>query len=105
MRAYRESTPKQRVAFDYLADHPEQNVKSRELARVVYPDDGGDEVENRLYGVLGAFGSRAKYTYYGKEVWFFLAERERQADGSLGYMVYIMPAEKAAWLREAGGRE
>ena len=39
---------------------------------MVYPDDTG-EAENRLYGVLGAFGPRAKSTY-GKERWFFLAE-------------------------------
>jgi hypothetical protein len=38
-------------------------------------------------------------------LWFFSAARERHPDGSLGYMVYIMPAEKAAWLREASGRE
>ena len=104
MQAYRDSTPKQRIALDYLADHPDQEVRSLELAGVVYPDDSGDEAENRLYGVLGAFGSRAKYTY-GKEAWFFLAKRERHSDGSLGAMVYIMPAEKASWLREVSGRE
>ncbi len=103
LRAYHESTPKQRVALDYLADRPEQSVRSLKLALEVYPDDDGDDAESRLYGVLGAFGTRAKYTY-GKDVWFFSAERERHSDGSMGYMVYTMPAEEAAWLREAGGR-
>src|SRR5829696_10196602 len=55
VRAYRESTPKQRIALDYLADHPDQQVRSRQLAGVVYPDDSPDEAESRIYGVLGAF--------------------------------------------------
>jgi len=104
VRAYRESTPKQRIALDYLADHPDQQVRSRQLAGVVYPDDSPDEAESRIYGVLGAFGTRARYNY-GKKSWFFEPERDRHSDGSQGYMIYTMHAREAAWVREASGRE
>lgn len=99
-RAYRESTPALRAAFDYLADHPKDKVSTLELARAVYPDESDDvDAKNKLYGVLGGFGKRA-YSY-GKAKWFFLAERPDPN----GYMVYTMPADEAAWLREASGRE
>ncbi len=102
-RAYREATPALRTAFDYLADRPSQEVRSRDLARAVYPHDDDDQAEGRLYGVLGGFGTKAA-NRYAKKKWFFDAYRERMPDGSAGYYVYVMPAEKAAWLREAGGR-
>jgi hypothetical protein len=70
---------------------------------VVYPNDNDVDARNKLYGVLGAFGSRSYK--YGKQKWFFAADRERNPDGSAGRMVYIMPAEQAAWLRKASGRE
>jgi hypothetical protein len=98
-RAYRESTPAQRTAFDYLADNYEREVESTELARVVYPNDNDVDARNKLYGVLGAFGSRSHK--YGKQKWFFAADRERNPDGSAGRMVYMLPAEQAAWLRKA----
>jgi hypothetical protein len=101
-RLYRESTPKQRTAFEYLAEHPDREVRSRELGRAVYPDDEPDVAEGRLYGVLGSFGRRS--AKYGKSKWFFRAYRERHADGKLGYFVYEMPAEQAAWIRRASGR-
>ncbi len=42
---------------------------------------------------------------YGKKFkWFFYTHRERLADGSLGYFVYEMPSEQAAWVRKAAGR-
>jgi hypothetical protein len=101
-RGYSESTPAQRTAFDYLADNYGREVESTELARVVYPNDNDVDARNKLYGVLGAFGSRSYK--YGKQKWFFAADRERNPDGSAGRMVYIMPAEQAAWLRKASGR-
>ncbi len=101
--AYRDSSPKQRVALDYLADRPRVEVRSRELAQAVYPDDDGDVAESRLYGVLGAFGSRVK-NEYGKNGWFFLADRERSPHGVLGHMVYCMEPEEASWVRAANGR-
>lgn len=105
VRAYREATPALRAAFDYLADHPEpEQVKSLELARVVYPNDNDIDAESRLYGVLGGFGTKATQRYRKKK-WFFDAYRERMADGSAGYMIYVISVEKAAWLREASGRE
>jgi hypothetical protein len=104
MRAYREGTPALRAAFDYLADHPEEEVRSRDLARAVYPNDSDDDAESRVYGVLGGFGTKAA-NRYGKKAWFFSAYRERMPDGSAGYFVYVMPAQKAAWLREASGRD
>jgi hypothetical protein len=79
-------------------------VRSRQLAGVVYPDDSPDEAESRIYGVLGAFGTRARYTY-GKKSWFFEPERDRNSDGSQGYMIYTMHDREAAWVREASGRE
>ena len=103
VRAYRESSPRQRAAFEYLADHPDKEVRSRELARAVYPDDDPDEAEGKLYGVLGAFGRRS--AAYGKKKWFFDADRERLANGRRGYFTYKMPAEKAAWVRKASGRD
>jgi hypothetical protein len=104
-RAYRESTPVLRAALDYLAERPEREVSSLELARAVYPRDNDGGAQQRLYGVLGAFGRRSYG--YGKKQWFFAAHRKRRPDGSLalGYFGYVMPAEKAAWVRKASGRE
>jgi hypothetical protein len=101
--AYRDSSPKQRIALDYLADRPGEEVKSRDLAQAVYPDDDGDDAESRIYGVLGAFGSRVK-NEYGKDRWFFSAYRERSPQGVLGHMVYCMPPEEASWVRAVNGR-
>ncbi|MDP9479611.1 MAG: hypothetical protein M3R38_28770 [Actinomycetota bacterium] len=103
IRAYREATPALRAAFDFLADRPDEEAKSLDLAREVYPEDNDVDAESRLYGVLGGLG-KAAYRY-GKKRWFFDANRERMPDGSAGYMVYVMPAREAAWLREASGRE
>lgn len=103
IRAYREATPALRATFDYLADHAEDQVRSLELARKVYPNNNDDDAESRLYGVLGGFGTKAA-NRYGKKKWFFSAYREHMPDGSSGYMIYVMPTEKAAWLREASGR-
>ncbi len=103
-RAYREATPALRAAFDFLADRPDEEAKSLDLARAVYPEDDDADAESRLYGVLGGFGTKAT-NRYGKKKWFFSAHRERMPDGSAGYMVYVMPAREAAWLREASGRE
>jgi hypothetical protein len=105
VRAYREATPALRTAFDYLAEHPEpEQVRSIELARVVYPNDNDIDAESRLYGVLGGFGTKAAQKYRKKK-WFFDAYRERMPDGSTGYMIYVISVEKAGWLREASGRE
>ncbi len=104
-RAYRESSPALRAALDYLAERPGREVSSRELARAIYPHDSDVGAQQRLYGVLNAFTRR---TYgYGKKEWFFAAHRKRRPDGSLvlGYFGYVMPAEKAAWVRKASGRE
>jgi hypothetical protein len=102
MRMYREGTPALRAVFDHLAEHAGHDVRSRDLAHAVYPDDNVDEAEGKLYGVLGAFGRKA--SGYGKDSWFFGAERERRDDGSLGYFVYCMPPREAAWVEEASGR-
>jgi len=104
-RAYRESTPALRAALDYLAERPGREVSSLELARAVYPHDSDVGATRRLYGMLGAFGRRSYG--YGKLQWFFTAYRKRRPDGSLafGYFGYLMPAEKATWLRKASGRE
>jgi hypothetical protein len=104
-RAYRESSPALRAAFDYLAERPEREVSALELARAVYPHHSDGGAQQRLYGLLNAFTRR---TYgYGKKEWFFAAHRKRRPDGSLvlGSFGYVMPAEKAAWLRKASGRE
>jgi hypothetical protein len=104
-RAYGESSPVLRAALDYLAERPGREVSSLELARAVYPHDSDGGAQRRLYGVLGTFGRRSYG--YGKKEWFFAAHRKRRPDGSLvlGYFDYVMPAEKAAWLRRASGRE
>ena len=91
--------------MDYLADRPGREICSLEISPAVYPHDSNDRAEQRLYGVLGAFG---RWSYrYGKKEWFFTAYRRRRPDGSLalGYFAYVTPAEKAAWLRKASGRE
>jgi hypothetical protein len=91
--------------LDYLADRPGREKCSLEIGPAVYPHDSNDRAEQRLYGVLGAFG---RWSYrYGKKEWFFTAYRKRHLDGSLalGYFAYAIPAEKAAWLRKASGRE
>lgn len=98
MRAYRESSPAQRITLDYLAGRSGQKVWSRELAHAVYPGDNENEAESRLYGVLGAFGSRV-INKYGKTEWFFSASRGGPQDDSLGYMVYSMSARVAAWVQ------
>jgi hypothetical protein len=106
VRAYGESSPALRAASDYLAERPGREVSSRELARALYPHDDSDVcAQRRLYGVLGTFGRRSYG--YGKKEWFFAAHRKRRPDGSLvlGYFGYVMPAEKAAWVRKASGRE
>ena len=104
-RAYGESTPALRAALNYLAERPGREVSSRELARAVYPHDSDGSAQQRLYGILSAF-TRRSYGY-GKKEWFFAAHRKRRPDGSLvlGYFGYVMPAEKAAWVRKASGRE
>jgi hypothetical protein len=105
-RAYRESTPTLRAALDYLAERPGREVSSLELARAVYPGDDSDGgAQQRLYGVLNAF-TRRSYGY-GKKEWFFAAHRKHRPDGSLvlGHFGYVMPAEKAAWVRKVSGRE
>jgi hypothetical protein len=105
-RAYREGTPVLRAALDYLADRPGREVGSLELARAVYPHDDSDVgAVRRLFGMLGAFATRLYG--YGKKEWFFTVYRTRHPDGSLalGYFDYVMPAEKAAWVRKASGRE
>ncbi len=104
VRAYRESSFRQRAALEYLADNLEHEVSSRELARAVYPDDDPEIAEGKLYGVLGAFGRRAS-SKYGKKKWFFRGYRERLDNGKLGYFIYKMPAEKAAWVQKASGKE
>ena len=53
--------------------------------------------------MLGGWGTKSA-NRYDKKKWFFDAYRERMPDGTAGYFVYVMPAEKAAWLREAAGR-
>ena len=45
-----------------------------------------------------------RYTY-GKKSCFFEPERDRNSDGSQGYMIYTMHDREAAWVREASGRE
>ncbi len=104
-RAYRESTPALRAALDYLAKRPGREVSSLELARELYPHDSHVGAQRRLYGMLSAFGRRSYG--YGKKEWFFSAYRKRRPDGSLalGHFGYVMPAEKAGWLRKASGRE
>lgn len=102
--AYRESSPALRAVLDHLAKNADRKVTSLELARAAYPEDGDDEAEGRLYGVLGAMGRRF-WNDYGKREWLFHASRGRNPDGSPGGMVYVMPEEKAAWLRRASGRE
>jgi hypothetical protein len=96
VRAYGESSPALRAALDYLADRPGREVGSRELARALYPHDSDVCAQQRLYGVLGAFGRRSYG--YGKKEWFFTTHRKRRPDGSLvlGYFSYVMPVEKAA---------
>ena|SRR3712207_6275542 len=103
-RAYREGSPALRAVLDYLAQRPEREVSSRELARALYPHDSDGGARQRLFGVLNAFTRR---TYgYGKKEWFFAAHRKRRPDGSLalGHFGYVMAAEKAAWVRKASGR-
>jgi sirohydrochlorin ferrochelatase len=105
-RAYGESTPALRAALDDLAERPDREVSSLELARAVYPHDDSDVgAERRLYGMLSAFGRRS--FGYGKKEWFFTVHRKRRPDGSLvlGSFGYVMPAEKAAWLRKTSGRK
>src|SRR3712207_5755134 len=105
VRAYGESSPALRAALEYLAERPEREVSSLELARVIYPHDSDGGAQQRLYGVLGTFARRSYG--YGKERWFFTVHRKRRPDGSLalGCFGYVMPAEKAAWVRKASGRE
>jgi hypothetical protein len=100
-RLYRESTHRQRAALEYLAEHPDVEVRARELACAVYPDSALDEAEGKLYGVLGSFGRRS--AKFGKPEWFFHAYRERLTDGRLGKFVYKMLPEQAAWIRRAAG--
>src|SRR3712207_1271589 len=102
-RAYGESSPVLRAALDYLAERPGREVSSRELARAVYSHDSDGGAQQRLYCLFNAF-TRRSYGY-GKKEWFFAAHRKRRPDGSLvlGYFGYVMPAEKAAWLRKASG--
>ncbi len=76
----------------------------RKSCRVVYPADNDIDAESRLYGVLGGFGTKAAQRYRKKR-WFFDAYREREPDGSAGYMIYVISVEKAGWLRKASGRE
>lgn len=102
VRAYRESSPKQRAAFEYLAENAGREVRSQELACAVYPDYDPDEAEGKIYGVLGAFGRRS--AAYGKKQWFFDAHRERLDNGKRGSFVYEMSVEVAVWVRKASGR-
>ncbi len=104
IRAYRESSPKQRAAFDYLADNSNEDVKSRDLALAVYPDHDPDEAEGKLYGVLGSFGRRSA-SKYGKKKWFFHSYRDRFDNGAPGYFLYKMRPEVASWVKKASGRE
>ncbi|MDP9476164.1 MAG: hypothetical protein M3R38_10855 [Actinomycetota bacterium] len=100
---YREGSPALRAVLGHLAENPKREVTSLELARAAYPEDGNDEAEGRLYGVLGAMG-RKLHKDYGEREWFFDASRERNPDGSPGGMVYVMSEETAGWVRKAGGR-
>jgi hypothetical protein len=95
MSVYHDSTQSLRVALDHLADRAGQEVWARELAHAVYPDDSEVDAESRLYGVLGAFGSRV-INKYGKDSWFFRTWRGSPPDESRGHMIYTMPP-KAAW--------
>lgn len=102
--AYRESTPAQRTALNYLAARPDEWVTTIELAHELYPNDSDVDARNKLYGVFGAMGRRF-HSKYGKTKWFFDVDRERKTDGTSGRMVYCMPSEKAVWVRKASGRE
>lgn len=103
-RAYRESTTVQKEILDYLADRPGQAVSSLELARAVYSEYSDNEAEGKVFGSLGGFGTRTAQRY-GKSVWFFKVDRERNPDGTTGRMLYTMPEDRAAQLRRASGRE
>ncbi len=82
---------------------PKTGVPAVKLARAVYPNDSDAAAEKRLYGVLRHLTGP---TYeYGHVHWFFKADRERNPDGSLGGMVYIMSETVAAWIKEASERE
>jgi hypothetical protein len=105
MRAYRRGTPALRAALRYLAAHATNEVRSRDLARAVYPNLSSDEAESKLYGVLGAFG-RQSSSIYGKQQkkWYFDRYRER-VNGKLSYFVYKMQSREAAWVKEASEGE
>ena len=75
---------------------PREEVSSLEIDPAVYRHGSNDRAEQRLYGMLGAFGRWS--CRYGEKEWFFTAYQKCRPDGSLalGYFAYAMAAEKAA---------
>jgi hypothetical protein len=89
-RAYRESSPKMKLLFDELANHPTERIRSTELAAAIGYD------RSQLAGVLGAFGRRWKNRYRNEGPWPFKAEWD-------GQWTYWMEAEEAQMV--VGARE
>ena len=88
--------------MDYLADRPGREKCSLEIGPAVYTHDSNDRAEQRLYGVLGAFG---RWSYrYGKKEWFFTAYRKRHPDGSLVLLCWRLGEEAVtSWHTLDGG--
>ena len=64
-RMYDESEPAHRELMQFLAEHPNEWLYSRELADGLRLEHG----TKSLAGMLGAFGRRASHRYGGQKPW------------------------------------
>ena len=90
-RAYRESADKMRALLVFLADHPDREVSSEEMAEAINAKFGW----NTVAGMLGAFSRRCANRYgRSKPMWEF---RYDDADRIL----ITMPPQVAKIIKDA----
>ena len=87
VRAYRESSPKMKLLFEFLADNPGRHVPGEELGA------GIGYTRAQLAGVFGAFGRRWKNRYKNPGNWPIRADNPAESGGNLEY--WLEPEEVA----------
>jgi hypothetical protein len=93
VRMYRESPPAMKAFLDHLADNPERDFTSVEMAQAI------GRTDRQFRGVLGAFGHRV-HSRYRWDTWPF----DVRWDTGRGFNVYRMSRAVADMIRSGAQR-